>query len=594
MLRNRKRMVILLLILTLFMFALLFRLLWIQLLDTRDFSSEQVDLIRASVEQRKETLVLDPGRGPIYDRNGERLTGTKQKALIVFPMVRPSLSDDESIKELAKVIDVAVPTLINALSAVDEPRIFKRPDTGNILSLTEGQSIVINQLQIPGITALPVTKRYRESAVARHVLGFIGQNPEYIQEQFPEALQEGELQLNSRIGVAGLEKSFDPFLRGVGPAEVSYFIDGKGRPLKGLNIRFHEPNNPFYPLSVVTTLDKRIQTMVENMMDESGIERGSVVVLDAESAEVRAMASRPHYDPSSVQIAQADWQNRALKHNPPGSIFKTVIAGAALESGEVDPSETFECSGEYGKYGFSCWKKDGHGRLTFAQAYAHSCNITFARVANRLGADRIEAYAEKLGVLQRTGWEKERFFHIDDFTQLDGEDRGQVFTPSSADGSEGVLIQTAIGQRDVRMTPLQAANMMVTIVNEGRKQKVRLVDEMRYKDGTSFHTFGPLSEPESKEIEPYTAYRLRNMMEDVVRYGTGAELNATTWTIAGKTGTAQTGTPGREHQWFAGYGPVRFPEYAVAVVAEDQASVSENQALKLFGNIMNGLAAVKD
>jgi cell division protein FtsI/penicillin-binding protein 2 len=270
--------------------------------------------------------------------------------------------------------------------------------------------------------------------------------------------------------VAGLEKSYQPFLQGLGPTIVSYFVNAVGNPLRGLKIRYSQPENPFYPLSIVTTLDYDIQKAVEQVMDEAGIEEGAAVVLDTENADILAMVSRPNFNPSEVDPSEGSWANRAVQQMIPGSIFKTVVAAAALEKGIYRPEDEFFCDGSLGKYQFHCWKEGGHGKLTFEEGFAQSCNIVFAHAAMKLKGSEIEQYGEKFGLFDRVGWSTDQLYKLKSFQQMDGEQTGQIFTDKKHYNDDGVLVQASIGQRDVRVTPLQAANMVVTILQWGNPE----------------------------------------------------------------------------------------------------------------------------
>src|SRR5690606_30762102 len=123
-------------------------------------------------------------------------------------------------------------------------------------------------------------------------------------------------------------------------------------------------------------------------------------------SDVLVMANRPNYDPLHPDPQADDWANRAIRAQVPGSIFKIVIAAAALEYRVVRPHEAFVCNGEYGKYGFRCWKPGGHGRITFREAFAKSCNIAFAHAALRLKPEQIERTADALGIGRLIGWQE--------------------------------------------------------------------------------------------------------------------------------------------------------------------------------------------
>jgi cell division protein FtsI/penicillin-binding protein 2 len=342
----------------------------------------------------------------------------------------------------------------------------------------------------------------------------------------------------------------------------------------------------------MTTLDLDKQRLVEEAMDQAGIETGAAVLLDASNGDILAMASRPNFDPNQVDLTNDAWRNRALKQTAPGSVFKTVVAAAALEEGVTTPEEVFTCDGALGKYNFSCWKQDGHGDISFAQAFAQSCNIAFAKTAMRMNGDMMVDYAARLGLTVKPGWKTDMLFKLPNFNQLDQADPGEVFAAATPKNDEGVLVQTSIGQRDVRISPLQAANMVVAIVNNGKRVESRLVTRITYKNGTMMKDF-PVNLAEGEQISRETAAQLRKLMRLVVTEGTGQQLQNAIWPIAGKSGTAQI-AGGEINQWFIGYAPYDKPRYVLAVVAENMpASAGSNLAIKAFQTIMDGLAGME-
>ncbi|WP_047151261.1 peptidoglycan D,D-transpeptidase FtsI family protein [Aneurinibacillus tyrosinisolvens] len=588
--RKKRRMLVVLLLFTLIYTGIVTRMAWIQVIATRSFSSHHIDLVEKSIAQRREKIVLNTGRGMIYDRNGVSLTGEEQTGLAIFPLVRYSLRENEKMNRLAQALGVSTGEIVNALSQAKHAGFWKNKD-GEIIPLTEKQAKDVQALNLAGVLPLPVTVRYPGSGIAHHLIGYLGQNTKEIEQKYQEELLTGALHATSKIGAAGLERSFQPFLVGVGEKSVSYFVDGKGNPLNGLDIRLQEPQNAFYPLSISTTIDSGIQKQMETLFDESTVKKGAAVVLDVKTRDVLGMVSRPDFDPTSPDPLSDSSKNRAIKQTFPGSVFKIVVAAAAIQEGLVKPDEHFMCKGEYGKYGFSCPKKGGHGDITFADAFAESCNITFAEVAKRVGAEKLQQYAVDLGLDQQIGWEKNPFFKMGTFRQLDGEDSGRVFANDIPRNDEGILIQTGIGQRDVQMTPLQAAGIAATIADNGKKQKVRIVDAIDYQNGTSFYQFEdrPL---EGREITAQTAKTLQHLMEGVVDHGTGIGIKGLPWSIAGKSGTAQTivGGEQKNNQWFVGYTPRENPRYAIAIVAEEQPTTGKNHATEMFGKLVSGLA----
>ncbi|MED1747014.1 penicillin-binding protein 2 [Brevibacillus borstelensis] len=588
--RMKRRQFILLLGMTVLWLGLVARLWWIQVGAAHRFTKRGIDLVKNAVKQRQQSIVLHSGRGDILDRNGYRFTGEEQLALILFPLARGSLKGTDGLKQVASIAGVSEEQLHDLMKNAKAP-VMLRDTSKRLVALSEKQAERINKLAIPGIVSLAVTERYRSEEVAKHVIGYIHRNPELVQSLYPDEWKQGKKNAETTVGASGLERSFDRFLQGIEPSVLSYYVDGEGNPLRGLDIRYTSQQNEYYPLSLLSTLDAQMQRSVERIIDQRGLNVGSVVVLDVSTGDVLAMASRPAYDQSRVEAEKGDWQNRAVKQLPPGSVFKTVVAAAALSEGIISPTERFHCSGSYGKYGFSCWKKEGHGSLTMDEAFAHSCNIAFAEIAKRVGGEKLEEYARRLGLLTQVGHRTAHLFKLEGFRQIDGEEKGRVYLDDVSRKDEGVLIQTAIGQRDVRMTPLQIANMMATIARGGQPGQARLVQEITYKNGQSFFRF-PVQSLDEAGIDYVTAKKLRTLLRLVVTSGTGKLLNNSSWPIAGKSGTAQTGAGHNErnHLWFAGYAPADNPRYAICVVAENQPVSTGNRAMEIFQDVVEEIA----
>lgn len=589
---HRNRLIALLVVGAVMWAALLGRLGWIQVWAQRSFSERGIDLVEASVRQRERVLVLDTGRGPIVDRQGRPLTGRTVRALAFLPVARRAVPNDAATRRLAAILRADPDRLARWFREAKGPD-FWRDARGRLVALTAKQARAVAALGLPEVRVFLVAERYPEGGVARHVLGFVSQNPDLVRRLYREGWGRADVPLTQLVGAAGLERSFEPFLQGVGPTTLAYFTDARGNVLSGLGLRLRAPDNPFYPLELVTTLDRPLQQALERVADRFPLRDGAIVVLDAKTAEVRAMVSRPAFDPRHPYATGDAWRNRALMRTPPGSVFKIVVAAAALEEGVTTEEERFFCPGELGKYGFSCWKPGGHGHLTMAEGFAQSCNLVFAELATRLGGETLERYARALGVTGTVGWAEAPFFRLPRLAQFAEEEAGQVFARPEEKADEGALVQTAIGQRDVRLTPLAAANLVVTLLNGGTPVSVRVATELRYQTGASFVVFSKRRLPDASGVSPYTAYRLRKLMRGVVEEGTGKTLAAHPWKLAGKSGTAQAVLGHRRvnHHWFVGFGPAQEPSYAVAVLVRGQNLEGENRATRLFGEVMAVLAA---
>jgi cell division protein FtsI/penicillin-binding protein 2 len=281
-----------------------------------------------------------------------------------------------------------------------------------------------------------------------------------------------------------------------------------------------------------------------------------------------------------------------LEPQIPGSVFKTVIAAAAIENNIINGESTFNCDIDI--YG----QPDDHelGILNFEQSFARSCNNTFASLANQLVKENpevIETFANKLGLTEPVGW-RGNVFHFHDFNQLPINREGKIWGNETDKSASRAVSQTAIGQKEVRVTPLAVANMMATIARGGEKRQVKAVSKILYKNGTSLFSFKDQS-LEGETIAPYTATKLQQVLRQVVtdEKGTGRRFQALETEVAGKSGTAETGRKNSKEQdlvnkWFAGYFPANKPKYALVVMELDVPS-NETVTNDVFYKIVDSI-----
>ncbi|MGD9677232.1 MAG: peptidoglycan D,D-transpeptidase FtsI family protein [Vulcanibacillus sp.] len=582
--KSKRRIFILLVLLIFCITVIMYKLFLIQIKDTRNYSKYHIDLLEKSIQQREQEFIVSSGRGNIYDRNLESLIKQEEiKTLIVFPFIKNTINLD-SIKILANVIDIDYDNLLNQIKSTETPKYIIKNDKP--VNISEEQHLKIEQLNPVGIIVSPYTVQDYENVLTKHVVGYMSQAPDEIIDRYKKYLEQGILNKNSLIGRSGLQMTFEEILMGIGESSIAYFVDNKGNPLNGLSTNYQINNDSYYPLSLVTTIDREIQLISEKTLKKYEINEGSIVVLDVANGDIIAMASVPDFNLLNVDPNSPNWNNKAVQVTEPGSIFKIVVAIAALEEGLVTLEEEFYCSGEY-DYKFSC--HDTHGRITFAEGFAQSCNTVFAEVAKRLGSEVIEDYARKLGVIDTVGWSGD-FFKNDSFKQIANEEFNRVFHLNTVRDDTGSLIRTAIGQQDVRLSPLAAANLIVTILNEGKTYEPRLVGKIVYKNGIDYYKF-PLHYKKIDDISEETYAKIKYLMGQVVETGTGYLLKDATWPLAGKSGTAETNN-NLNNQWFIGYGPVKNPEYAIAVLVKNVFQ-STSLAQKVFLDLTNELAKLE-
>jgi len=571
------------------------RLAWVQLIGGGG-AKEAAAIGERAVLQRSDRLVLDSGRGQFLDRYGRKLTGETVWALAAFPEPGLPRGTEESMSRLAAVLRTEPERLAKWLSELREADVWKDSGREEARGLTEEEAEEVRRMDLTGIAVLPYRNRYPLNLPISplHAIGFVSQNPERVRRLYGEQLASRSMRVTDRIGGAGLELSLDRLLKGIGRTEAIQLTDAARRPLQGLGLRVTAPDNPHYPLQVKTTLDLDVQRKVEQALAKHGVAKGAVVVLDAANADILAMASLPAFHPDRIGEASTDERNHALIAIPPGSVFKTVTLAAALEAGVTDEDERFRCQGEYGRYGLHCWRREGHGVLTLEQAYAESCNVVFAALAERLHPEALQKTADKLGIGRQVGWHSGSFADGKPLRLLEEEEAGAVFLDAKNGLDGGVRTGTGIGQRDVKITPLQAANLAVTLLHGGRVFAPRIASEIRYADGGLLAKLPTQASPSVYgSVRPETAAALRHAMKAVVAEGTAAQsLAGAKLALAGKSGTAEVGvgkTRSNAH-WFVGYGPADgTARYAVAVLIENQPIGLRNRAAALFGDLMESL-----
>ncbi|WLR49947.1 penicillin-binding transpeptidase domain-containing protein [Bacillus tianshenii] len=534
---------------------LLARLAYIQLFATESFSKHHVNLLEESVKQRTQYIVLDQGRGRFVDRNGEPLYDNYYPSLILFPFLKQL---DWKAEEVARILQVPVDKLEDTVEGAEGPVVFgdNRP-----LQLTEEQMKAINDLKVPGVIAA-YHQTESSKPFAEHFIGLVRENEELLEKRYRDKLDKGWLTYQTPVGITGLQRAFDEFLVQEGEAKLLYHVDNQGSPLFGLDVKYAAPANPFYPLTVQTTLSRELQAEAERIVDELKLKKGGLVLLDIESREVLASVSRPHLD-MQAPFKDDGGKNYMVLPQIPGSIFKVVTAAAALENIELR-DRTFNCDENLYGDGLASRKL---GMLNFRESFAQSCNRTFAQLGNEMvkeNPDIIEEYADKLGLLSSVGWQGD-VFHIQSFTHFPEEMGGVVWDDERDKGSQRAISQTVIGQKEVRISPLATANMMASIAEGGEKKQVRAVDKIIYKNGAVLYDFNS-QELGEVSLSPYTVSKLQQMLRDVVQTGTGQSFSHLPYSVAGKSGTAEIGKKGYVNKWFAGYFPTEDPKYALVVV----------------------------
>jgi len=574
------RMKVITIVMLIGIILLIGRLIQIQLWEATSFSKNDYNLLEESVKQRTQEVMIDNGRGKFYDRHLQPLTHETVPTLVLFPFLKHM---EWNVDQVASIIDVKPEQLIEAIKDAKEPIVFGGNEP---ISLTSEQMSEINRLQIPGVFA--VQKQFnRVNPLGSQLIGLTGQNVDELKRRYPDR----NLSRDTEIGISGLQKSFDEFLIQEESTKLVYHVDGLGGPLFGIDVKLVGQANPFYPVKIQTTLDREIQKMAESFADKHHIKKGGLVLIDIKTNSILASVSRPKINEKDP-YKDSGAKNYIISTQIPGSIFKTVIAAAAIDYELAPDTRTFNCSQTITGEPDTIFQ---HGSLNFKDSFSRSCNYTFGQLARELNEKDpliIEQYAEKLGLTSQVGWNG-NVFHLSNFHQMNGEEIGQVYVNDEDRRDRNFAALTGIGQHNVRISPLAAANMMATIARGGEKKMVRAVHAIQYKNGTPMYIF-PDKKMNGETIKPYTAMKLQELLRGVVEssQGTGYSLHSLPYKVAGKSGTAELNQfiDGKQlhNKWFIGYFPFDEPKYALAIVNMDVFS-EEGSVLPLFADMVNYL-----
>lgn len=481
------------------------------------------DYINAAQSHSSYSLTLAETRGKIYDRSGNALAGGSYRyKAVIIPSAQTSaeLFNYLSAEELEKISDKLKGTFPFATDV---------PNGG---------------CESDGITVYRVPERYSDNGMATHLVGYCGENG----------------------GESGIECAYDEWLSSAsGKLTVTCRINAAGRSLDAAKQEISDTTGNS-DRGVMLTIDSHIQNIAETAAAKY-IDCGAVVVMDVKSGEILAMASLPDYNRNDIAAVLNDENtpliNRALSAYNAGSVFKTVIAAAALESG-IDPLAEYECTGQV-KIGINtmgCINRTAHKNVNMHSAIAHSCNTYFINTAANTGAENILSMAESLGFGKST--------------QLASNYKGATGTLPSAESlkNPAALANFSFGQGTLTVTPVQIAAMFAAIARGGEYIEPSVVIGLTDEDLNIISTQKKAVSHTSMSSE--TAQILGECLRTAVLEGTAKAGASDKVTSAAKTGTAETGifknNKAVNQAWYAGYFPYEDPRYVCVVLAESGAS----------------------
>ncbi len=512
-----------------------------------------------SENNRIRVVSLASPRGKIYDRSGNLLVSNR----ISFDVevIYQEINDVERvINSLGDILAMDKDLLSEKIGRSQEMPFVP---VKIVEDIKKEKAIQIEEvrLDLPGviITTRPL-RNYIYKNMFSHAIGHLGK----INEAELRKFKTYGYHMQDFVGKDGIERTFNDYLRGVdGGLQIE--VDSKGRQLKLLAVKEPRPGRDLY-----LSIDKELQELCHSLL---AARYGAIVAMEPSTGAILALVSHSDFDPN-IFVSPNNFKeirnllndsrtfpmlNRAISGTyQAGSVFKIVLATAALDSGRFDDKKTFSCNGSFpvGNRLFHCWREKGHGTSDITEAIKKSCNVFFYQLGLFLGADELSRYAFKLGLGRPTG--------ID----LPGEVSGLVPTPRWKKSKfktpwfKGETANYAIGQGYLLVTPIQILRLVGAIANKGKLVTPFIVE--RIEDVRLRHAQSQDIRLKDKALETVKE-GLRMVVNEPG--GTGLYARSKEVIIAGKTGTAQNPEE-KPHAWFVGFAPFENPRICVVILIE--------------------------
>ena len=527
-------------------------------------------MLKQAEHNRIRDLPIIAPRGRILDRNGRVLVDNFPSFTILLNRENASELSDAHLDRIATALELDPADVRDMIRRAAKLPRYQPVVLKQAASLKDVAFIDAHQSEFPEIDIIQSQRRfYPKHGVGAAVLGYVGEVSQADLARPGSNYRPGDL-----IGKFGIEKEYNSILRGRdGMKRV--VVNSRGQEMGTLGTVNALPGH-----DLRLTLDLNLQLTAEAAM---GDKPGAVVALDPRTGEVLAMVSHPTFDPNDFthHISVKLW--RALTTNPlhplmnkaiqaqlaPGSIFKIITGATALETGAIKPDFTIECRGRVTIYGHTFHDWHVHGQVDLHKAIVRSCDDYFYTLGKMVGIQKIDFFADHLGLGRRTG--------ID----LPDEDSGLVPSPEwvrkvyHRQWWPGETISVAIGQGALQVTPLQVAYAIGGIASGGTFARPHLAFSGELEN---LGLDPPADSTIRFPLRESTVQAVTDGMWGVVneRHGTGAGARRRGLDIAGKTGTAQVVSTSlhnssskavyRNNAWFVGYSPSPNPDIAVAVL----------------------------
>ena len=534
---QRKKIVALMLMITIVMAALFGRLIYLMV-----FRSVYYEKIAQDLHERERSIKA--ARGKIVDRNGIVLADNK--SVCTISVIHSQIEDPERVIEvLQKELELPEETIrkrVEKNSSIERIKTNVPKETGDAILAYDLAGVKVDE---------DYRRYYPYDSLASKVIGFTG----------------GDNQ-----GIVGLEVRYDEWLAGT-DGTILTMTNASGGELEQEGERREEPQTGN---QLTISLDYNLQSYCEQaaqtVLQEKAADGVRIILMNPQNGEILAMVNEPEYnlnepftlntdvsgisDKEKQNLLNQMWRNPSINDTyEPGSTFKIITTAAALEQHVLSVSDRFYCPGYkiVEDRRIRCHKTTGHGAEDFTQGIMNSCNPVFIELGLRLGADDFYHYFEQFGLLSKTG--------ID----LPGE---AATIMHKKDNIGQVELATISFGQSFQITPIQLVTTVASLINGGRRVTPHFGVSVQNAQGETIHTFS--YDTTEGTVSTETSETLRSLLEKVVSEGTGKKAAIEGYSIGGKTATSQT-LPRSEHKYiasFLGFAPAEDPQVIGLVVID--------------------------
>jgi penicillin-binding protein 2 len=527
-------------------------------------------------------------RGKILDRKGVALADNRP-AFNIY--ATPKLLDPDAKAELVRMLGLSDDEMakLDERIAVGQKRDPKEP----ILILEDqgrDRAALVEQARarLPGVEVHHEPYRYYpQGDLAAHLVGYMTQ----MTADEADRLSAQGYDSSDLVGRYGLESAWENYLRGKRGVE-RYAVDARGQRIDNATvdslIHGERVTEAVPGANLILTIDSDLQKLAEKAVTH--VAASAVVVVEVKTGKVRAIVSKPSFDPNVMtgHLTKAEYTllmqdprkpfiDKALRATyPPGSIFKFVTTIAALEDGQAAEDETMFCPGIFNLSGTNFRCHGYHEKVDLLRAIQKSCDVYFWNLATRIGLDRIAEVAHQFGLGTPTN------------LGINGDSGGRIPTKEWYEKNGrfmvGYAINAAIGQGDVEVTPIQMAMAYAALANGGQVFVPQVVERVESFEGRTIVSYDPKVAHVAKvPVDAVETWKKGMWLVNNEKGGSAFDHgHSDVVTVMGKTGTAEVKkhhkdaedkerdkwNPNASHAWFAGWAPAEDPELAIIVLVE--------------------------